>query len=91
MLDTKKDYIKIVGVFMKLSVTFTKKFYSHFMKLRITFTYSCSIKYKKNKETLSLFVLRDSRCNRKKAGRRFVVDVVQKMLIPKIATKDKLQ
>lgn len=48
-------------------------------------------KIQKNKETLSLFVLRDSRCNRKKAGRRFVGDVVQKMLIPKIATKDKLQ
>ncbi len=48
-------------------------------------------KIQKNKETLSLFVLRDSICNHKKAGRRFVVDVVQKMLIPKIATKDKLQ
>ena len=42
---------------LKLSVTFRKKICSIFMKLRVTFTYSCSIKHKKNKETLSLFVL----------------------------------
>ena len=60
------------------------------MKLRITFTYSCSIKHKK-KETLSLFVLGVRNVIAKKAGQRFEVDVVQKMLIPKIAIKDKLQ
>ena len=61
------------------------------MKLRITFTYSCSIKHKKNKETLSLFVLGVRNVIVKKAGQRFEVDVVQKMLIPKNAIKDKLQ
>ena len=60
------------------------------MKLRITFTYSCSIKHKKNKETLSLFVLGVRNVIAKKAGQRFEVDVVQKMLIPKNAIKDKL-
>lgn len=80
-----------VFVFMKLSVTFRKKICSIFMKLRITFTYSCSIKHKKNKETLSLFVLGVRNVITKKAGQRFEVDVVQKMLIPKIAIKDKLQ
>ena len=74
---------------LKLSVTFTKKICSIFMKLRITFTYSCSIKRKK--ETLSLFVLGVRNVIAKKAGQRFEVDVVQKMLIPKIAIKDKLQ
>lgn len=62
-----------------------------FMKLSVTFTYSCSIKHKKNKETLSLFVLGVRNVITKKAGQRFEVDVVQKMLIPKIAIKDKLQ
>ena len=61
------------------------------MKLRITFTYSCSIKHKKNKETLSLFVLGVRNVIAKKAEQRFEVDVVQKMLIPKNAIKDKLQ
>ena len=54
------------------------------------FTYSCSIKHKK-KETLSLFVLGVRNVIAKKAGQRFEVDVVQKMLIPKIAIKYKLQ
>lgn len=75
---------------MKLSVTFTKKFYSHFETKNYVYLFMLN-KIQKNKETLSLFVLRDSRCNRKKAGRRFVVDIVQKMLISKIATKDKLR
>ena len=66
-------------------------FVTVFMKLRITFTYSCSIKHKKNKETLSLFVLGVRNVIAKKAGQRFEVDVVQKMLIPKNAIKDKLQ
>ena len=48
---------------MKVTASFTKKICFRFMKLRITFTYSCSIKHKKNKETLSLFVLKYSRCN----------------------------
>lgn len=43
------------------------------------------------KETLSLFVLGVRNVIAKKAGQRFEVDVVQKMLIPKIAIKDKLQ
>jgi len=80
-----------LSVFVKLSVTFTKKICFRFMKLRITFTCSCSIKHKKNKETLSLFVLGVRNVIAKKAGKRFEVDVVQKMLIPKNAIKDKLQ
>lgn len=76
---------------MKLSVTFTKKFLFSLNETK-NYVYLFMLnKIQKNKETLSFFVLRRSRCNRKKAGRRFVVDVVQKMLIPKIATKDKLQ
>ena len=48
-------------------------------------------KAQKNKETLSLFVLGVRNVIAKKAGQRFEVDVVQKMLIPKNAIKDKLQ
>ena len=48
-------------------------------------------KAQKNKETFSLFVLGVRNVIAKKAGQRFEVDVVQKMLIPKIAIKDKLQ
>ena len=65
--------------------------YFCFHETKRTFTYSCSIKHKKNKETLSLFVLGVRNVITKKAGQRFEVDVVQKMLIPKIAIKDKLQ
>ena len=49
------------------------------------------VKAQKNKETLSLFVLGVRNVIAKKAGQRFEVDIVQKMLIPKIAIKYKLQ
>ena len=49
------------------------------------------VKAQKNKETYSLFVLGVRNVIAKKAEQRFEVDVVQKMLIPKNAIKDKLQ